>query len=739
MKLRALWLGASMISLAWCAQASAQTSAQATAPSSSAQSPSPPQNAAPTAAGSVAEVVVTGERRTTNLQTTPIAATVLNQEQLLKNGIVTVDQLQFVSPSLAVDNFGQGDNIDIRGIGKGEHNSQTLTGVITYRDGVATFPGYAQEEPYYDIANVEILRGPQGTFSGQSATGGAIIVNTQDPKINGGYTGYLFGHFGNYDDGGLQGAVNLPINDTLAARVAFNTETRDSFYHLTGETGDPNLYWGSARLSLLWTPTSQFRLLLKTDYSYLDNGGYFGDPLVTNGQATPTNNLFDVTVDPNIKTVARDEIIRQVVRADYTFSDGIDFRSVSGFQQASDAWKQGLGSAVVSIEERVPTRIWSQEFNLISPDKGFVTWVLGAYFSHTHYSFPHFDVGFPPGVLDTYLNGVNLTHTYAGFGQVSFNLPAGFQLQVGGRYSAWSSTNKGLYSIPEYAPFYDQTQDQQTSGNNLTGKITLNWNLDSANFLYAFVATGAKPGGLNGSLYAGPAVPIPAPFKQEYVVDYEIGWKSRFFDNHLRTQLGAYYNDFHHFQVSLPLPNDPQFSTEQNDPNSTKLYGVEASAQAVFGGLSINANLGLEHTSLGQFYAEDSRIAIGGTCNPETGPSSPFCINLKDHPQTYAPSVTYNFQAQYDYRLTDKDTVTPAVTFAHVSSQWGTVFDNPEQGDYLGSRNIFGASLAWTRGTFTTTLYGYNLNDDHYVSALVSPIRVAGAPRQFGINVLKTF
>ena len=63
---------------------------------------------------------------------------------------------------MTVNNFGQGIDFNIRGIGKGEHNSQTATGVITYRDGVATFPGYITEEPYYDIVEHQVLRGPAG-------------------------------------------------------------------------------------------------------------------------------------------------------------------------------------------------------------------------------------------------------------------------------------------------------------------------------------------------------------------------------------------------------------------------------------------------------------------------------------------------------------------------------------------------------------------------------------------------
>ena len=138
-----------------------------------------------------------------------------------------------------MNNFGQGIDFNIRGIGKAEHNSQTTTGVITYRDGVATFPGYYTAEPYYDLARVEILRGPQGTFVGENATGGAVFVTSQDPVINGGHTGYISAQAGNYGDFGAQGAINLPAGDKFAARVAFNAEKRDSFYDITGPyTGD---------------------------------------------------------------------------------------------------------------------------------------------------------------------------------------------------------------------------------------------------------------------------------------------------------------------------------------------------------------------------------------------------------------------------------------------------------------------------------------------------------------------
>lgn len=731
MKTHALWLSASALALIWSGAAQAQ---------STRAGPSNGQGA-----NQVEEVIVTGERRASNLQTTAIAATVLNQDQLIKNGVQTIDQLQFVSPSLTVNNFGQGNNVDIRGIGKGEHNTQTQTGVITYRDGVATFPGYNQEEPYYDVASVEVLRGPQGTFSGQNSTGGAIIVNTQNPVINGGYTGYVFAHYGNYNDVGLQGAVNLPISDTFAARVAFNTNYRDTFYNLTGVPGNPNLRWGSARLSLLWQPSASFQVLWKTDYNYLNNGGYFGDALVNplTGLPNGTDHLFDI--DNNFRTYAVDQGYRSALKAEYTNPAGIKFRSVTGYQRAQSAWTGDIDGTNLPapnfiIDERVNTTLFSQEFNIISPDDKPVTWILGAYYNKLDYEFPDFLIGVPPGGFDERLEGVNNTHTLAAFGQVSVNLSNGLQIQGGVRYSKWATTNHVLYWVPEFRPFFDQQQDERFDGDNITGKLALNWKVNEDNFLYAFVASGAKPGGLNTSTYSFPQQPIPAPFGQEYVVDYEIGWKARALDGHLRTQIGAFYNTFRDFQVIVPLPNNPLLSTEQNNPNLTKLYGVEASAQAVMGDLSINANIALQHSSLGDFFTQDPRTGVSlAPCDPETGPATNTCVNLGGNAQTYAPNFTANIQAQYDIHLGNGDLLTPSVTYSHISGQWASLFENRSRNDYLDPRNIFGATLAWTHGDMTVSLYGYNLTDQQYVSANLSPIRIAGAPRQFGISLLKSF
>lgn len=714
MKIHALWLSASVLTLSWCGVAAAQTA--------------PSQESS--ASDSSDEVVVTAERRSTSLQRTPIAVTVLTGDDLANAGVANVDQLQFIAPGATVNNFGQGIDFNIRGIGKAEHNTQTTTGVITYRDGVATFPGYFTAEPYYDVARVEILRGPQGTFVGQNATGGAVFVVSNDPVIGGGVHGYALGQVGNYNEVGGQFAVNVPLTDTLAARVALYGDSRDSFYDISGpHTGDDGVRIAAGRFSLLWEPTANLSVNLKTDLDYLDLSAYPADPV------NSTNDLFDVSA--NAAELALDRFLRSTLRVDYETTSGIRIRSVTGYQEGNTAYRtdlDGTSAGNLTFADSVDETIWSQELNLISPDDGPITWIVGAYFQEDQYTFSdgRLYIGTPAPAYT--IQGTNPKDSAAVFGQMSFNLPARFQLQIGARYAEATTTNHifvNQFGLPLY-------QDQREEWSNLSGKVALNWTVDDHNFLYGFIATGFRPGGLNVPVGLG----LPAPFDEENVTSYEVGWKAGWLGGHLRTQINAYYNEYENFQVIIGYPDFPvpSLNIELNAPDTTTMYGFEAQVEAVFGAFSVDAGLGLLHSELGTFYATDPRI--GGpavACNPLTGPASATCVNLEGRDQTYAPELTFNIGAQYEFALGGGDTLTPRINYGHVSEQWATLFQNVARGDHIEERNIVNAQLAWTHGDLVTTLWATNLTDQHYVGAINSGLRFAGPPRQFGIRVLRAF
>ena len=231
----------------------------------------------------------------------------------------------------------------------------------------------------------------------------------------------------------------------------------------------------------------------------------------------------------------------------------------------------------------------------------------------------------------------------------------------------------------------------------------------------------------------------PPPFDEEEVTNYEIGWKSGWMDGRLRLQLDAFYNDYDNFQVTVGYPDIPVFGFELNNPSTTKIYGAEAQLEAVFGSFTLDAGVGWLQSELGEFYAVDPRVPSFGACDPEIGPASAACINLAGHDQTYAPDFTFNIGMQYAFGLGNGDQITPRINYGHVAEQWATLFQNEARGDLVEARNIVNAQITWKHGEFFTTLYGSNLTDQHYVGAVNSGLRFAGAPMLYGLRVTKAF
>ena len=755
MKAATLFAGASALAVAWCGQAEAQ------APQTNSEQPANPS------AGSRPnsdEIVITARRRAENLMKTAIAGTVMTGTDLANKGVGNVDALQFAAPSITVNNFGQGNDFNVRGIGKAEHNTQTTTGVITYRDGAPTFPGYFTMEPYYDVANIQVLRGPQGTVVGQNATGGAVFVNTNDPIIGGGVHGYVTANYGNYNDLGAQGAINIPVSSTFAARVALYGERRDSFYHITGPNGSPYPFNKgdqrllAGRLSLMWKPTTALTITSKTDIDDLNMGAYPADEYVNRfrfwpyGSTTPNphyTDLFDISL--NGPQAARDKFFREILKIEYRFAGGIRLRSVSAYSKGNTKYNGDLdGTASVGIDpltgtnknwiffDSVDERQISEELTLISPDEQRFSWLVGAFGVWNKYWFrkPYklgWNVAYPFDILAAkyLLQGTNPTRSLALFGQVGYDITPSLKAELGGRYTK-SATSNDVDVLQYGTPLVAK---QRARFKDFSYKASLGWTINPNHFVYGFVATGYRPGGLN--------VPVSAsllePFDSEKVQSFEAGWKGTFAGGHVRATVDGFYNNYKNFQVGIGYPLLPVFAIEVNVPGTTKIYGAEAELNVRVGGLSVDAGISALHSKLGKFFATDPRAASLAACDPRTGPQSTSCIDLRGRRQTYAPNFTFNASAAYEFRLSNSDTLTPRVNYGHVGSQWATLFERPDRGDLLEARNIVNAQLAWNHQSWTVTAYGTNLTNQHYVAALNSNLDFAGAPRQYGIKVQKVF
>ncbi len=227
-------------------------------------------------------VIVTARKIQEDAQTVPISITSYNQSDLDKLGVKTIEDLKYSAPSvyIAPTAFRQDTlNVTIRGqrnfdapSGGGNPGLGFDTASAIYKDGVYYARAVGLTGSLFDMDNVEVLKGPQGTLVGRNTTGGAILYTSKEPGPD--FGGYVRGTLGDYGRAGLQGAVNIPLTDTLSARIALNADNQKGyianyFYDPVSGASNHQAAMGSDKLaglfSVKWRPDDSFNLILRAD------------------------------------------------------------------------------------------------------------------------------------------------------------------------------------------------------------------------------------------------------------------------------------------------------------------------------------------------------------------------------------------------------------------------------------------------------------------------------------------
>ncbi|WGL15892.1 TonB-dependent receptor [Microbulbifer bruguierae] len=694
----------------------------------------------------VEEIVVTAQRREESLEDLPMSATALSGDMLKNQGVATLKDLQTASPSLSITNTGPTLSVNIRGIGIATNTPNITAGVATYVDGLFQ-PPIVQSSSFYDIQSVEVLRGPQGTFVGNNSTGGAIFINSKSPDLEtiGGYAETSVGNFNNL---GFEGAVNVPVSETLAVRLAGFKRDRDSFYKDTGpyDNDAGKLQEYSGRLGVLWAPEN-FELLFKAQTNKRDTGGYTAAPIAgTTYGDFRTGDAFTLAFDEDVSYEDRGDMYS--LKLDYTLANGIVLRSLSGYQDkeinnvsdldGSSAPVMANGDIVEDYFANEKQR--SQEINIISPTDGKFDWVLGGYYQETDIDIMIVDVqaGFP-----TDIPGGNARTVTGLFAQGNYEFLPSWEVQAGLRHSTYEVTGwGGIYvgrGIPDFPPGGLQVGD--LSGNyeddRVTGKLALNHYLDHG-LLYAQVSTGYKPGGFNSTT---------STFDAEDVTSYELGWKFSALEDRVRTQLTAFYNDYRDFQFAALEPSTGVEGSE-NIADMT-IQGIEAQVQARLGNWMFSGNLGYTDSDLpGQTFVNARALpgsALGPQCPAGVPSMPPICFDYTPFTEStaggealYAPEWTYNLSISYEFDLSGGLYLTPRVNYSHVGKQYTYLAYSPES-DVLESRDLLNASLALVSEQWQLEAYGSNLTDEEYVSGQFGITEFYGAPRQYGLRLSASF
>lgn len=209
----------------------------------------------------IADIIVTANRRQENNQDVPVAITALSAERLQQQGIGKEQDLQASVPSLVVGPNGQGSreaqSFTLRGQGA---TFQASPGVVTYMNEVPlpsaiTLSQQGGPGNFLDLANMQVLAGPQGTLFGRNTTGGAVLLTPKKPTNE--FGGWIQGTIGNYDARVIEGAINVPvIDDKLMVRVAGAYNDRDGYTRdIVWNKDRDDQHWYTGRLGVLFRPT----------------------------------------------------------------------------------------------------------------------------------------------------------------------------------------------------------------------------------------------------------------------------------------------------------------------------------------------------------------------------------------------------------------------------------------------------------------------------------------------------
>ncbi|MDB5725247.1 MAG: hypothetical protein JWQ16_2001 [Novosphingobium sp.] len=253
------------------------------------------------AAGNAGDIVVTARRSEERLQDVPISITVFNQEQLNNRNVTSGGDLATYTPSLSVNNRFGGDTATfaIRGF---VQEGQTSPSVAVYfadvvapraQGGTAGGNG-AGPGAFFDLQNVQVLKGPQGTLFGRNTTGGAILLVPQKPTSS--LEGYVEGSLGSYDLRRIQGAINVPLSDTFRVRLGFDRQKRRGYLNNVSGVGPKDLndidYW-AARLSVVGelTPNLENYTIFSISESKTNGGLAKIDAITAPGGAIPSRDI----------------------------------------------------------------------------------------------------------------------------------------------------------------------------------------------------------------------------------------------------------------------------------------------------------------------------------------------------------------------------------------------------------------------------------------------------------------
>ena len=683
------------------------------------------------------EIVVTAQKRSQTLIDVPQSVSVVSGATLEQQGATGfADYLKNVpSLQLVQGTPGQG-RLVLRGINTGGVAST----VAVYVDetpfgsstGLANGSELAGDFDSFDIARIEVLRGPQGTLYGASSLGGLLKFVTNEPSTSGFEAKALGGvEFTDGGDASYRGAamVNVPLGDTLAFRASGSYRKQGGYIDSIGTAGsnvrsninDFENYGG--RASLLWKPDANLSIRLSALFQNL----YVDAPSIVEADPATLKPLYGgLTQSEYLPTFSDVKYRLYNGTIDYDFG-GVTLTSATSYGEQLQSFRADytanlspvLGSYVY-FDQLTESRKWTQEVRLASNGGDFVEWLVGGYYTHEKARiFQNLKSAVPgtPGVLTPIdlpyeLAAFNLASRYeevAGFANATLHLAPWFDIDLGGRYS--HNSQRAQQATDGILLGTALIDGLRSSDNVFTWSVAPKIKFDNQASLYARVAKGYRPGGPN-VIPIGSPPGTPTTYQPDTVTSYEIGFKGDTADRSASIEASLYHIDWNDIQLAAVVNG---FGVNVNGA-SAKVDGAEIVA-------TLRPTRGLT-ASVGFTYT-DARLG---------GDTDPVAVGaVKGDRLPFTPKYAVNINADYQWHLGSDVTASIGGSIRSVSRQSGS-FDPAYRAVYghfarIGAYEVIDLRAGLDFGRYSLTAYANNLTNSGGITSTQALLGVAGLPR----------
>ena len=710
-------------------------------------------------AGQLETVIVTAQRRSENIKDVPMAISTMKGEKL---DVLTAggQDIRFISgrtPSLTVESdYGRTfPRFYIRGLGNTDFDLNASQPVGLVFDDVVQESPMLKGFPVFDVEQIEVLRGPQGTLFGRNSPAGVIKFESVKPGNK--FEGYADVGFGKDGVANLEGAYNLPISPELALRISLQSQSRDDRVHNPRPTGSRDLEGyddHAARLQLLYKPSKDFSALFNIHHRDTNGSAtLFRANIIQKGTndlvpgfdygSYPTDGFNKQTLNQTGASMRLRWDLGKVSLHSITGYETVNFYSradVDGGFGASYAPPMGPGFIPFTAEtaDGLPThRQFSQEFRIESNYASPLQWIGGVYAFNEHIAVDSFDFNtLGGGVQDGYAQQQQTSKSQALFGSLNYAVSDKLKVRAGLRYTDDKKdfTASRTMSPVGGGPIGPLTANPRST--NTSWDLSGNYELNKDTNAYVRVATGYRAPSVQGRILFADTISVA---NAERNLSYEAGIKQDLLNKRVRLSASV-------FQYTV---KDLQLTAGSGAVNQNRLvnadkatgHGVELDLQAILSD-EWRATVG---GSYNQTEIKDASLFVtpcgnGCTVTNTSGPVAGTVL-INGNPLPRAPKWVGNFTLRYSTPVANGE------FYAFTDWAYRDTYNMflYEAKEYKAKSLLEGGlrvGYKWHDGKYEVAAYGRNITNRVQLIAAIDFNNLTGIvndPRTYGVQLKANF